>query len=423
MFGVARVVLLLVLVGGVIAAGPLVWAFAAGFARDPALYADATYLLRVLFPFIYFMGLIGVGMGLLHVRGRFVVPAVGPMLLNIGLIAGAGVAWWRMQQPGQDASANPLAIGVLAGVAAWWLWMRVAATRQQIDVRSSIWPLQPEVRHVGRLLLPALAGLSVYQLQVIVGTQFASFLPEGGFTCLWYADRLVQFPMAMVGTAVATVALPVLSNARVKGGDTDEALSDVLQFSTFVVVPAAIGLYIVREPLIDLVFGWGHFDDRAVARTAAATGALAVSLVPGALNRVLTANLYSEERMAGPIVAGAAALIVQALCSWQWLEQDVEGLARAIAVASVAQLLVLTVLARRSGQRIAMPLRGVAATIAAAVCMVGALQGVDRAVASWTAGPRLAILVATGIAAYAVIAVALRHPEAQRLIQRFSSRR
>ena len=424
LFTLARFVLLAVTVLGIVAAPALIDLFAYGFNDNPSQRQEAIYLLRLMFPFVYFIGLTGISMGILNARGLFFASAIGPVFLNFGEIAGALVAWLRARG-GQIPDATPLALGALVGVALYWWAQRIALHRAGTSTGWRWQPKHPDVREVGRLLTPSVAGLSVYQLQVIVGTTFASFLPVGGFTCLWYADRLTQFPLALIGTAIGTVALPLLSRKRARNEPINAALGEALSFALFLVLPAAAGIYAVRLELTETFFGWGRFAAEDVARTAAAISGYALALVPATVNRILLPAFYADKKMAISVYAGIGSLAVQAVLSWLLLDLDVYGLALATAGASFAQFLVLYVFIARSPHKPEAPAGPILKTCLATAAMVISLAAFGEFIRldDGPAPVRLLALIGVGMFSYFFTVWVLRHQEFDRLKTQFLTRR
>lgn len=389
--------------------------FAAGFEPGGATYRDAVMLLILVAPFVWFIGMIGAGMGLLNVRGRFWSPAAGPALMNLGLILGALVPahWWPQGWP----ATSGLAVGAVVGAAAW-------AGAQHWELRRSgaalgwLWrPRDPGVMAAGRLLLPALAGLAVYQIQVIVSTQFASFLDAGGVTALVLADRLAQFPLSLTATAIGTVTLPLLTQARLQGGDANRALGEALSWTFFLVLPAVAGLMLLREPLVVLFFVRGQFSVAEASRTAGAVWGYALALVPAAANRILAPALYAAKDMRSPVIAAVFSLFLQSGFSWWWLDYDVTGLAAATAAAAAIQVVVMATALWRRGERpsgwVAPTLRALAATVLMALAVAATL----RCVAAQAVWVQTAVAITVGVVVYALAVLALRHPDAARALR------
>lgn len=412
-FGLTRLVLGLVGLLLFVAAPWIVPLFAAGFTPGGAAHTEAVLLLRLLVPYVWFVGLMGLGMGLLAVLGRFFTAAVGQGVLNLVFIAGALSVWWWVP-PGWPATTM-LAVASVIGMGLWWAMISRDLHRAGVGTRGSLDVHAPGIGEAARLLLPAVAGLAVYQLQVAVGTQFASFLPVGGVSALSYADRLVQFPLSMLGTAVGTVALPLFSRARSEGLALAEPLGDALGWVMFLVLPATVGLWLVADPLVTVVFQHGAFDAAASARTAAALAGYAAALVPAALSRVLMPALYADRDMKTPVFAGLAALLVQAALSYLLFEYDVLGLALATAAGSAVQVLWLSGILFARGQRprgmTASLIRTAAATLGMTATVFG-LRALAGGMAPWL---QLLLLAGGGVAIYGLACLALGHPEMGRL--------
>lgn len=412
-FGLTRRVLLVVGLVLLVAAPWIVPLFAAGFTPGGERHAEAVLLLRVLVPYVWFVGLMGLGMGLLAVLGRFFTAAIGQAVLNVVFIGGA-VGAWIWTPPGWPRTVW-LAVASVVGMGLWWAMIARDLRRAGVVTEGAWDPQAPGLAETTRLLVPAVAGLAVYQLQVAVGTQFASFLPVGGVSALSYADRLVQFPLSMLGTAVGTVALPLFSRARAEGASIAEPLGDALGWMMFLVLPATVGLFLVREPLVAVVFQHGAFDAAATTRTAAALAGYAVALVPAALSRVLMPALYAGRDMKTPVFAGLAALAVQAALSWLLYAHDVLGLALATAAGSAVQSIWLARELWRRGDRPRGAGGSLGRSLLATAAMTAGVVAVDQLLGPRSPWLALPVLGGAGVVAYAGACLALRHPEADRL--------
>lgn len=417
LFSLLRVLLALVTVAGIFGAPALILLFAAGFAGEGGRFDDAVVLLRVLFPFVFFMGLIGASMGVLNARGRFFVPAFGPAVLNLGLIGGA--LFLTDLLPAWLPVTGSLAVGALVGVVLWWVLMRRALTRSGVDLGWRWAPQNRDIRETGRLLVPAVAGLAVYQLQVIVGTLFASYLSIAGVSHLSYADRIIQFPLALIGTAVGTVALPLFSRAHERGESLGRPVGEAIAWVGFLVVPATVGLLMVRGPAVSVLYERGAFGASDTVRTAAALLGYGFALIPAAVNRVLLPAFYGRKDMRTPVAAGGVALVVQVGFSLLWFRFGVLGLAGATAVASLAQMTVMLWRLARAGVAPEGMGPSLSRTAAATALMAAAVWGLDVLLPTGTADwIHLGTKVGLGGAIYAAAAIGLGHPEWQRVRSR-----
>jgi putative peptidoglycan lipid II flippase len=227
-----------------------------GFSEDPEKFRLTVLLNRVMFPYIFFIGLVAWAMGVLNARKHFAGPALAPVLLNLSIIACALLLSARLDEP-----VMALAMGVLLGGIAQLLFQVPFLRRQGIPLKLRFDLSHPGVRRVGALMAPSILGLAVTQLNVIVNTFLASYLPEGSVSYLYYADRLLEFPMGVFAIAIATAVLPSLSEQAAKGKieEVKETLSFALRLTFFIILPAMVGLVVLRTPILNLLFQRGAF--------------------------------------------------------------------------------------------------------------------------------------------------------------------
>ena len=311
--GTLCVVLLAVTVAGVVAAPLLVYVFASGFAAEPGQAALTASLLRLTFPYLLFISLTAFAGGILNTWGRFGVPAITPSLLNISLIAAAiGVA------PRFDEPVTALAWGVLAGGAAQLAFQLPFLWRIRMLVRPRLRRAHEGVRRVVRLIVPALLGVSVAQVNLLVDTQFASYLVTGSISWLYYSDRLMEFPLGVFGIALATVALPSLA-ARHAEDDVSgfhATLDWALRLVLLISVPAALGLGLLAVPMIATVFQYGEFGAHAVRMSALSLSAYASGLVAFVAVKVLAAGFHSRQEMRIPVRIAVVAMVANVVLNF-----------------------------------------------------------------------------------------------------------
>lgn len=296
-----------VVVLGEVFAGPLTRIIAPGFGNNPGQLEMATNLLRICFPYILLISGVGLCMGVLNSLGHFTAPALSPVVLNVALIA-AALLGWRL---GLDV-AHCLAWGVLAGGALQWLSQLPALRARGFTWRGERSWRDPGVKRMGRLMLPTVVGAAVYQLNILLGTLLASFLPVGSISYLYYADRLVEFPLGVFGLAVSTAALPSLSALAATGKDREfgSVLSSTMRLTLFISLPAMAGLIALAEPIVGLLFGRGRFDPQDVAATSMALRAFALGLPFAALARPLASAFYARENTRTPVLVAAVCMVV-----------------------------------------------------------------------------------------------------------------
>ncbi len=296
--GALGAVLLAVTAVGMLAAPGLVYFFASGFAGEPGQADLAGSLLRLTFPYLLFISLTAFAGGILNTWGRFGIPAITPSLLNIALIAAAIVLAPRFDEP-----VTALAWGVLAGGAAQLAFQLPFLWRIGMLVRPRLRLAHEGVRRIVRLIVPAVLGVSVAQVNLLVDTQFASYLATGSISWLYYSDRLMEFPLGVFGIALATVALPNLA-ARHAENDTDgfqATLDWALRLVLVIAVPAALGLALLAIPMIATVFQYGEFGAHAVRMSALSLSAYASGLIAFVAVKVLAAGFHSRQEMRTPV--------------------------------------------------------------------------------------------------------------------------
>lgn len=285
---------------GALAAPLLVHVFAPGFAlrAEPGKAALAADLLRLTFPYLLFVSLTALAGGVLNTFGRFAVPALTPALLNLSLI---GAALWlapRLERP-----VEALAWGVFAAGAAQLTFQLPFLARLGLLARPRWGWRHPGVRRILRLMGPGVIGSSVAQVNLLIDTVIASFLVTGSVSWLYYADRLVEFPLGVFGIALGTVALPALSARHAAGDGAGFAatLDRALRWVALVSLPAALGLALLAGPILASLFGYGAFGARDVEMSARALAAYALGLPAFVLVKVLAPGYYARQDTRTPV--------------------------------------------------------------------------------------------------------------------------
>lgn len=300
-------VLAVVTVLGVLAAPGLIWLFAPGFADEPEKFALATDLLRVTFPYLFFISLTALAGAVLNTYGRFALPAIAPALLNLCLIGAATLAAPRFDQP-----VMALAWGVLlAGVVQLALQLP-AVWRIGLLPRPRWGWATAGVRRVIRLMLPILFGSSVAQLALLLDTILASLLITGSVSWLYYSDRLMEFPLGIFTIAIATVILPGLSrqHASRDAAGFSRTLDWALQLVLLIALPSAVGLLILAGPLLTTLFQYAAFTPTDVIMSRYSLMAYAFGLVGFSLVKIATPAYFSRQDTATPVRIGIVSLLV-----------------------------------------------------------------------------------------------------------------
>jgi putative peptidoglycan lipid II flippase len=345
--GAALVALSATALVGIAASPWLLRIIAPGFTSDPAQEALAIRLTRVMFPYLVLVGLSALAMGALNAENRFFASAVGPAVSNVGMIAGVLLLARHVDPP-----ILSLAIGVLAGGVGQLLVQLPDLARVGLLVPPSWDPNHPGLRRVTRLLLPAVFGLAAVQLMVLVNTVLASVLPAGSVSFLYYADRVMEFPLGIFGIALASAALPAMSR-QAADGDT-RALAGTLNFALrlaiYICVPATVGLLVLRTPITRVLFERGRFTSADTVATAEALSGYAVGLVAFAAARITAQAFYAVKQPGVAVRVGALSVganIIAALAFMLLTPLSHAGLAYASSIGALVNLLVLLWIARR----------------------------------------------------------------------------
>ena len=307
-------VLVLACVVGVVAAPVIVWLMASGLAR----FDDAVLMTRIMFPYIGFISLVSLSAGVLNTWKRFAVPAATPMLLNLAMIG----AVWALAPRFARAGIEPiysLAVGVMLGGVLQLAAQLPALARAGCLPRLALgwrgmrdaWR-HPGVGRVMRQMSPALLGVSVAQISVLINTQIASYQGVGAVSWLDYASRLMEFPTALLGVAVGAVLVPQLSAARAR--DDAQAYSGMLDWglrlTLVLALPCTVALLVFPEALIATLFQRGKFDALAVAQTALALRGYGLGLLGLIGVKILAPGFYARQDLRTPVTIAIVVLVL-----------------------------------------------------------------------------------------------------------------
>lgn len=424
--GVFGAILFVTTLIGVIAAPILVMILAPGFVDEPHKYGLTVQMLRITFPYLFFISLVAMAAGILNTYGRFGAAAFTPVLLNLSLI---GAAVWLAPRMAEPVLA--LAWGVfIAGVVQ--LLFQIPFLR---NLRMFPRPrLRVRERHDGvmrvfRLMLPAIFGVSVAQINMVVNTVLASFLVTGSVSWLYYSDRLMEFPLGVFGIALATVILPSLArrHARNSREEFSHLLDWGLRWVFLIAVPAAVALVVLSGPLLATFFYRGAFSASDVEMSANALMAFSFGLLGFILIKVLAPGFYARQDTKTPMRIGAISMGVNILLSLLLvMPLKHVGLALAISLSAFVNAGLLFVTLRRHDVYRPLPGWGV---FFARVVLASAIMG---AVLFWGVGDinswlhastlqriyRMSIWVATGAAVYLLTVMAFGVRLAQLLLKK-----
>ncbi len=379
---------------------------APGFAAIPAKFALAVTLSRITFPYLLLICLAALVSGVLNGLNRFTAASASYVLFNVVMIA--SLLWLTPYLP---SAGHALAVGVtLSGLAQLGVLL-VAARRAGMGLRLVRPRLTPEMRVLLRRMAPGLVGAGVTQLNLAVDVIIASLLPAGTVSVLYYADRVQQLPLGVIGAAVGTAMLPVLSR-QVRAGQAQaaaETQNRAIEYALFLTLPAAVALLAIAGPVIGVLFGRGRFAGPDVALSARALAAYAVGLPFFVLVKVLAPGFFARGDTATPVKIGLVAVALNLALNLAFMRPLQQmGPALATSLAAMVNLGLLGwVLARRgqlafdAGLRRRAP-RMLAAALAMGAVLVAVRAGLaaelaERGVMRWLA---LAALVAAGAVSY-----------------------
>ncbi len=313
--------LLLLSVLGVLGAAGLVWAMASGLKQDPRSFEVAVVMTRWMFPYIAFMSLVALGAGVLNTWKRFAVPAATPVLLNICMIGAAwlGAPWFKAMaiEPIYALAGGVLLGGAAQLLAQWWALRRLnlhPRMRWRWSALREAW-VCPETKKILQLMGPALLGVSVAHISMLINTQIASHLRAGSVSWITYADRLMEFPTAMLGVAMGVVLMPQLAGARASGDAAKySAMLDWgLRLVAVTAVPCALALLVLPTPLVAVLYHYGAMTDFDVQQVTYALMGWGVGLVGIVAIKVLAPGYYASQDTKTPVRVAIGVLVLTQL--------------------------------------------------------------------------------------------------------------
>lgn len=426
MMGVTLVGLTLLTIVGTIGSPWLVWLYGSGLARFPGQIELAGDLATIMFCYIWFAGLTALSMGILNSVGRFFAPAFAPVLLNLALIGCGLLLAQPLRAAGMPAIAS-LAIGAVLGGLLQLALQLPSLRREGMLPRPRVDWKHPGVRQVLLLMVPALFGVGVYQLNILLSRTFASLLPVGSVTYLYYAFRLVELPQGLFIYALAAAMLPSLSGyvAREDMPGLKGAYRFALRQTLFVSLPAAVGLGVLALPVVVVLFQRGQFDHTSAVATAWALLYQAPGIVLVAGVRQTVPVFFSLKDTRTPVLASTANLIVFAGLSLLLMGPMLHaGISLAISLAAGAQLVFLLVALRKKLGPLGLTklVPGLVKSSLASVGCGAAAWGIGQ-FGHWQRGGNdlvnILIVVAAisaGGLAYGVLSLILRSREARELL-------
>lgn len=408
--GSLSAVLTLVTVVGIVVAPAIVFVFAPGFGEDSTRSILASEMLRLTFPYLMLISLTAMAGAILNTYGYFGVPAFTPVFLNISLIVAA-----LYISPHFSVPVVALAWGVLIAGIVQLLFQVPFLFHRGLLVKPSLVMNDPGVRKVLKLMVPALFGVSIAQLNLMVDSIFASFLKVGSVSWLFYTDRLTDFPLGVFGVAIATVILPHLSRKHAEQSIQlySRALDWGLRLLLLIGLPSALGLAFFAMPLIASCFGYGEFTVNDVLQTQKSLFTLALGVPAFMMVKVLASGFYARQNIKTPVKVGAFAMVVNTiLCAAFIMPLAHAGLTLASTLAGYVNSGILLFLLLRRGFYQPSPgwAKYLIQLIVASAFMAGYLWWAVGDVSYWMAKPvlyRLGLLLAHVIGAMGIYLIVL----------------
>ncbi|MEE9252496.1 MAG: murein biosynthesis integral membrane protein MurJ [Thermodesulfobacteriota bacterium] len=349
-FTLLLIILVLVTAAGVIFSPLVIKLFASGF--SPENFALAVGLNRIVFPYILLVSLVALSMGVLNSLRHFFAPAISPLLLNLGIIGTFLILTHFM-----DASIYWVGVGVIVGGV-----IQVVFQVPFLKARGFLFGLtkslsHPAVKRIGLLMTPQLFGVAVYNLNILISTQYASHLPEGTVSYLYFAERLIEFPLGIIAVSIATALLPSLSSYAAKG-QRDRYVHDytfALRLMLYIMIPALVGLIVLRVPICSVLYQRGEFGYKETVLVSQALFGYALGLWAVGGVRITAPTFYALKDTKTPVIVAFLSLVLNASAGYLLaFTFDLKhiGIALASSCSAIVHFLILFALINRRMGRI-----------------------------------------------------------------------
>lgn len=300
------VLLILVALMEILAPG-VIYILAGGFSDDEAKFQLAVVLTRITFPFLLFISLVSLLGGILNALGKFSETAASPIILNLCMISALIFFSDQLETP-----AHSLALAVSLAGAIQLIWLYFACRRVGYRIRIVMPRMTPKVKEMLIIMMPAALGAGVIQINLMLDMIIASHLPNGSISFLFYADRLNQLPVGVIGVALGTVLLPLLARNIAEGDEEQVSYNQnrAIEFGLFLTIPAAVAFMIVPYQLIHVLFERGAFSSDDSWQTAFALAAYAAGLPAYVLAKVFSPGYFARKDTRTPVKFAMVALVV-----------------------------------------------------------------------------------------------------------------
>jgi putative peptidoglycan lipid II flippase len=336
---------------GVVGASGVVFVVASGLAHDGEAYPLAVAMTRIMFPYIVFISLTSLASGVLNTYKNFSLPAFAPVLLNVSFIVAAVFVAPHMKTP-----VYALAWAVIVGGVLQFLVQLPGLKKIEMVPRIGWNPVRAlahrGVKRVLSKMVPAMFAVSVAQISLIINTNIASRIGPGAVSWINYADRLMEFPTALLGVALGTILLPSLSKAHVDADphEYSSLLDWGLRVTFLLAAPSAIALFFFAEPLTATLFHYGKFDGHSVVMVGRALAAYGVGLIGLILIKILAPGFYAKQDIKTPVKIGIGVLVVTQLSNFVFVPIFAHaGLTLSVGLGACMNAMLLFIGLRRRG--------------------------------------------------------------------------
>ncbi|MGY8993870.1 MAG: murein biosynthesis integral membrane protein MurJ [Rhodospirillales bacterium] len=383
--------------------------FAPGFVGDPERFDLVVLLTRITFPYLLFISLVSLLAGVLNSLQRFAAAAATPILLNLCLI-GAILGLARFT----ESAAHALAWGVALAGALQFAWLAYRAARAGMALRLP-WPrFTPDVCVMMRRIVPVAVGAGIYQINLVIDMVIATLLPAGSISYLFFADRVIQLPLGVIGVAVGTALLPTLSR-EIRGGRPDAAMAGqnrALEAALLLIIPAAAALVVIAGPVTAVLFERGQYGAMESSATAMALMVFALGLPAFVLVKVLAPGFYAREDTATPVKIAVLCMLLNLVLNLFLMGPFLHvGIAIATTVSSWLNALLLLCILWRRGHFVPDPrlIKHLPRMVIAGACMAAGLAMVSEHAEGYLGASELvragalAGMIAGGVLCYGVL--------------------
>lgn len=380
--------------------------FAPGFMSDPEKFELSVHLTRITFPYLLFISLVSLMAGVLNSLNKFAAAAATPVLLNVCLIGAILGLTPYLETPG-----HALAWGVFAAGIVQFIWLFWNCAKYNMTLKLGLPKWGEDVKIMVMRIIPGAIGAGIYQVNLLVDMIIATLLPTGSISFLFYADRINQLPLGVIGVAVGTALLPMLSR-QLRGGDEVGAMNSLnraLEFSLFLTLPAAVAYMMIADPIVSVLFERKEFTSLDSQATSAALFVYACGLPAYVLNKALTPGFFARGDTKTPMVIAGICMIVNIVFNLILMGPYLHvGLAMATVISAWTNTILLAWILRKRNFLVLdarLKSRCLRVFFSCAV-MAGALYGLNQLVESWITGTQwfriagLLVLIFGGLVTY-----------------------